>query len=107
MQWKSWRCCLTDFRKSVPSSPKQNFFQRSWVVKHWFSISHVSLTKSHGKGRIIIKPAVRPSEAGAFNKLRRYHTMTFRFNWGPKNVHFGKTHFRNLFFLLITKSAIN
>ena len=30
-----------------------------------------------------------------FNELRRYHTRPSPFNWGPKNVHFGKTHFRD------------
>ena len=31
----------------------------------------------------------------AFHELRRYHTRPLRLNWGPENVHFGKTHFRN------------
>ena len=34
-----------------------------------------------------------PREAQAFHKLRRYHTRPPRLNWGPKNVHFGKTRF--------------
>ena len=37
----------------------------------------------------------RPRGAWAFDKLRRFHTRPLRFNWGPKNVHFGKTHFRD------------
>ena len=36
-----------------------------------------------------------PRGARAFHELRRYHTRPSRFNWGPKNVHFGKTHFRD------------
>ena len=36
-----------------------------------------------------------PSEAPALTKLRRYHTRPNRFNWGPENVHFGKTYFRD------------
>ena len=28
-----------------------------------------------------------------FDELKRYHTRPLRFNWGPENVHFGKTHF--------------
>ena len=40
-------------------------------------------------------PAGRPSEARDFNKLRRYHTRPIQFKWGPKNLHFGKMHFRN------------
>ena len=30
------------------------------------------------------------------NKLKRYHTRALRVNWGPKNVHFGKTQFSDL-----------
>ena len=30
-----------------------------------------------------------------FDELRIYHTGPNRFNWGPKIVHFGKTHFRD------------
>ena len=37
-----------------------------------------------------------PREAWAFHELRRYHTRPLRLNWGPKNVHFGKMHFRDL-----------
>ena len=47
-----------------------------------------------------------PRGARAFHELRRYHTRPLRLNWGPGNVHFGKTHFwdpninvRILFFL--------
>ena len=36
-----------------------------------------------------------PRGARAFHELRRYHTMPLRLNWGPKNVHFGKRHFRD------------
>ena len=42
-----------------------------------------------------ISAAGHPSEARAFDKLRRYHTRTLRFIRGPKNIHFGKTHFRD------------
>ena len=31
----------------------------------------------------------------AFSELRRYHTRPLRLNSGPKNVYFGKTHFRD------------
>ena len=31
----------------------------------------------------------------AFDELRRYHTRPLQFNWGPKNVHFRKIHFRD------------
>ena len=30
-----------------------------------------------------------------FHELRRYHTRPLRLNWGPENVHFGETHFRD------------
>ena len=33
-----------------------------------------------------------PRGARAFDELRRYHTRPLRLNWGPENVHFGKTH---------------
>ena len=33
--------------------------------------------------------------AWAFDEIRRYHTRPLRFNWGPENVHFGETHFRD------------
>ena len=36
-----------------------------------------------------------PRGPWAFDELRRYHTRPLRLNWGPKNVHFGKTHFRD------------
>ena len=32
-----------------------------------------------------------PHGAWAFYELRKYHTRPLRLNWGPKNVHFGKT----------------
>ena len=35
-------------------------------------------------------------QARTFDKLRRYLHLTSRFNFGPKDVHFGKTHFRDL-----------
>ena len=35
------------------------------------------------------------SEARAFDELRRYHTRPSQFNWGPRNVNFGKTHFKD------------
>ena len=38
----------------------------------------------------------RPRRAWSFDELRRYHIRPSRFNWGPENVHFGKTHFRDL-----------
>ena len=38
----------------------------------------------------------RPRGARAFHELRRYHTRPLQLNWGPKNVHFGKTHFWDL-----------
>ena len=31
----------------------------------------------------------------AFHKLRSYHNRALWLNWGPENVHFEKTHFRN------------
>ena len=34
-----------------------------------------------------------PRGARNFHELRRYHTRPLRLNWGPENVHFGKTHF--------------
>ena len=37
-----------------------------------------------------------PRGAWAFDELRRYHTRPLRLNWGPENVHFGKTLFRDL-----------
>ena len=37
-----------------------------------------------------------PRKARAFNELRRYHTRPRWFNCGPENVHFGKTHLKNL-----------
>ena len=42
--------------------------------------------------------ARRPRGEWAFDELRRYHTRTLQLNWGPKNVHFGKTHFWDLNF---------
>ena len=41
-------------------------------------------------------PAERASEARAFNELSRYHIRPSQFNRGLENVHFGKTHFRDL-----------
>ena len=45
--------------------------------------------------KIICKPCfdiwVNPTRA--FHELRRYLTRPLRLNLGPKNVHFGKTHF--------------
>ena len=41
-------------------------------------------------------PAGHPRRAWAFEELRRYHPRPSRFNWGPENVHFGKTHSRDL-----------
>ena len=41
--------------------------------------------------------------ARALNKLGRYHTRPSQFNWGPENLHFGKTHFKDqaqLFYVL-------
>ena len=35
----------------------------------------------------------RPRGLLAFHELRRYHTRPLRLNWGPENVHLGKTHF--------------
>ena len=32
---------------------------------------------------------------GHLDKLRRYHTRPLPFNWGPENLHLGKTHFRD------------
>ena len=34
-----------------------------------------------------------PCGALAFHELRRYNTRPLRLDWGPENVHFGKTHF--------------
>ena len=34
-----------------------------------------------------------PRGAWAFDEIRRYHTRPLRLNWGPENVHFGKTQF--------------
>ena len=39
--------------------------------------------------------SLREALARAFHELERYHTRPFRLNWGPENVHFGKTHFWN------------
>ena len=36
-----------------------------------------------------------PREARACHELRRYHTRPLRLNWGPENVHIGKTQFRD------------
>ena len=36
-----------------------------------------------------------PCGARAFHELRRYHARPLRLNWGPENVYFGKTHFRD------------
>ena len=44
------------------------------------------------KPQIIIQARAK---RGLLTELRKYHTMTPRFNWGPKNVYFGKTHFRD------------
>ena len=44
-------------------------------------------------------------EARAFNEFKRYHNRPSWFNSGPKNVHFGITHFRDFrIFWLITKT---
>ena len=40
-------------------------------------------------------PAGRPREAWASDELRRYHTRPLRLNYGPENVHFGKTLFKD------------
>ena len=36
-----------------------------------------------------------PRGAWAFDELRGYHTRPLQLDWGPENVHFGKTHFRD------------
>ena len=41
----------------------------------------------------VIKPAKSAGARRAFDELRKYHTRPLRLNWGPENVHFGKTHF--------------
>ena len=38
-------------------------------------------------------PLSSPRGARAFHVLRRYHNRPLQLNWGPENVHFGKTHF--------------
>ena len=53
-----------------------------------------------------------PRGAWAFDELRRYHTRPLRINWGPENVNFRKTYFREpnmdaKIFQLITKNQIN
>ena len=44
---------------------------------------------------ISIISAIHLLSSGArfFHESRRYHTRPLRLNWGPENVHFGKTHF--------------
>ena len=36
-----------------------------------------------------------PCRAWAFDELGRYHTRPLQLNWGPKNVYFVKTDFRD------------
>ena len=50
------------------------------------------------KGRVIggFYDLSSPRGAWAFDELRMYHTRPLRFNWDPENVHFGKTHLRDL-----------
>ena len=38
------------------------------------------------------------SSPRAFDELGRYHSRHLRLNWGPENVHFGKTQFLDLNF---------
>ena len=44
---------------------------------------------------IIYQARAKRGRPQAFHELRRYHTRPIRLNWGPKNVHFGKTQFRD------------
>ena len=48
---------------------------------------------------IKLSPARRPCTGRAFDKFRRYHTRTSRFNWGLKNIHFQKNAFLVRFFV--------
>ena len=38
-----------------------------------------------------------PRGAWAFDELRTFHTRPSQFNWGPKNLHFGRRHFMDLY----------
>ena len=40
-----------------------------------------------------LREVIRVKKLPSYHELRRYHTRPLRLNWGPKNVHFGKTHF--------------
>ena len=51
------------------------------------ALRYLTLTKIASFWMIFLTP---------FDELRRYHTKPSRFNWGPQNVHFGKTHLRDL-----------
>ena len=62
-------------------------------VRH-FRTSNIKKTKCSPVPKLRAELS-SPREARAFHELRRYHTRPLRFNWGPKNVHFGKTHFRD------------
>ena len=44
-----------------------------------------------------IENVIKPARSADFSQinLRRYHTRLLRLNWGPENVHFGKTHIRD------------
>ena len=62
-------------------SPKELIKNSSGFLNRFFFV----FTKTN----FVIKPALD------FDELRRYHTRPLQLNWGPENVHFGKTHFRD------------
>ena len=71
------------------------------IFKYALKVIFVHLFKSFtefilSSPRKVQAPTGQPSADRAFNELRRYYTRPSPFNWGPKNVHFGKTHFRDL-----------
>ena len=69
-------------KKSLHLKVSKSFLCESWMNSH-----------QHRKKQVYLSSRC---EARAFNELRRYHTRHSWFNWGPKNVHFGKTHFKDL-----------
>ena len=55
------------------------------------------ITKNRTKRSGLSSPREgRPSEARDFYELGRYHTRPSQFNWGPENLYFGKTNFKDL-----------
>ena len=78
-------------------SPLLNGFQR---------IGFQSVFKKESKQILYRTWLITVLTVTIFIKLRRYHTRPLRLSWGLKNVHFGKTHFRDpninvrIFFLI-------